>query len=761
MMKIKLILAPLVFALTLTISAQIPILNSNPTISNKVIYLDFDGQKVTGTLWNNGATINALPSTVSAANMKLIWQRISEDYRPFNVNITTDSVRFNNATTNSRIRVVFTPTSAWYGSAGGVAYLGSFTWGGYPGTPCWIFENQLGYSSKNMAEAASHEAGHTLSLQHQSTYSSATCSKTAEYNPGVGTGVTSWAPIMGVGYSKNITLWHNGSNSTGCNTIQTDHSNSSPGITGNNFLSYLPDDVGDTYVAGKILNLNTITLADSGIITTPTDLDVYRFTICNNRYISVNVRPWALDSTVGSYQGANLDVKLKLYNSSGVLLAADTSITKLNSLVGLTLTAGSYFFSIDGGSSANYSDYGSLGKYYISVKATNPPQLTNTIVVPTNFCAGQNSTLSYVTNGSPNTWQWSITGPNSGTAIVANPSFNFSTAGIYTISLLATSSTSASCITTNTYNVGNIPTLSIIGTSTVLCPQKTGSLSVTGATSYTWLPGNFAGASLIVNPTVNTTYSVIGSNGTCSNSAASTLSISLPFTINLSASSSSICSGASVTLNASGANTYTFNPGFVTGNTAVFSPTYNTNYTVTATNNGCLKTAYILVNVSPHFYLNVLASDSIICPGQTVTFNLSGANSYTVNPGGLNGSNVTVNPLTTTIYTITGANNIPCLADTAITVLVDNCNLVDISKHELNNRFAIYPNPATTSFVIESDIDAFQITVLDVLGSEVYKGSSDRKQKLNINTESWKKGIYFIRLHKNLKTIDVKKLIIN
>ena len=60
-----------------------------------------------------------------------------------------------------------------------------------------------------MAEAAAHEVGHTLSLKHQSIYNSS-CVKTNEYHPGTGTGVTSWAPIMGVGYSKNITLFHNG-----------------------------------------------------------------------------------------------------------------------------------------------------------------------------------------------------------------------------------------------------------------------------------------------------------------------------------------------------------------------------------------------------------------------------------------------------------------------------------------------------------------------------------------------------------------------
>src|SRR6185436_17714114 len=156
-----------------------------------------------------------------------------------------------------------------------------------------------------------------LTLKHQSVYD-ASCVKTDEYHSGVGSGVTSWAPIMGVGYSKNVTIWHTGKNSTSCNTIQYDHGSNSPGITSPNYLTFLPDDVGDNFNSAKILNLNSVNLADSGLIGTPGDVDAYRFTICNSRYVSINVKPWALDTNNASqnatgFAGANLDVKLKLF----------------------------------------------------------------------------------------------------------------------------------------------------------------------------------------------------------------------------------------------------------------------------------------------------------------------------------------------------------------------------------------------------------------------------------------------------------------
>ena len=103
-----------------------------------------------------------------------VFNRVAEDYRPFTINVTTDSTKYLSAPVNQRTRVVITVTSDWYGSAGGVSFVNSFTWG--DNTPCFVFSELLGYKPKNIAEAASHEAGHTLGLRHQSTYD-ANCAK--------------------------------------------------------------------------------------------------------------------------------------------------------------------------------------------------------------------------------------------------------------------------------------------------------------------------------------------------------------------------------------------------------------------------------------------------------------------------------------------------------------------------------------------------------------------------------------------------------
>jgi hypothetical protein len=739
MTHIKIILLAVTAMLINPLNSQIPLLNSNPSATGKVIYLDFDGQKVSGTAWNGGNLINAAPSTASAANILQIWKRVSEDYRPFDVNVTTDSTKFNNAFPNRRIRVIFTPTSSWFGQAGGVAYLNSFTWGGTPGTPCWVFENQLGYSPKNMSEAASHEVGHTLSLRHQSTYNSS-CGKINEYHPGLGTGVTSWAPIMGVGYSKNVTIWHNGPNAVSCTNIQFDHGSGNPGITGLSFLSFLPDDIGNTFASAKIMNLNNLTTLDSGIITQPTDIDAFRFTICNNRYVTFSVKPFALDTI--NYSGANLDIRLHIYDASNNLLALDTTLTRLHAIRGLNLTPGSYYFTVDGGRSANYSDYGSLGKYYVSIRATNPPLLTNSILT-TSFCAGQNVMLNASSVGAPLSWQWSVSTPSATTNYTAqNPSVIL-TAGINTISLITSNSTATSCPFTQTVNVGSAPVINISGAQNIACPGYTTTLMASGALTYTWWPGGNNGSSNVVSPNVNTTYTVRGSNGSCASDAVATLTVSPPFNVSVAASSSALCNGETLTLTASGAASYTFQPGIIVGNPVTFNPLANTSYVVYGSVGSCVKSTSLFVTVVPQPTINATVSEDFVCLGGDVIITSAGAAGYTIEPGGYTGKSVTVSPLGSIEYTVTGATGV-CSDETTLFVTVGICD-VGITEETLRQPL-IFPNPAYDQLSVKFHDNTVSMSILNTTGALIQDVEVKDLTEIIIHTGELPRGVYFIKV---------------
>lgn len=70
-------------------------------------------------------------------------------------------------------------------------------------------------------------------------------------------------------------------------------------------------------------------------------------------------------------------------------------------------------------------------------------------------------------------------------------------------------------------------------------------------------------------------------------------------TLTAATSTTSLCLGQSATLTVSGATNYTWNPGGITSSIAVVSPTINTNYIATGTNDGiCFTTANIPILVT-------------------------------------------------------------------------------------------------------------------------------------------------------------------
>src|SRR5690242_8933966 len=94
-------------------NALIPYLNSNPKATATVL-LDFDGETVRGTAWNWDGPIEAEKSNLPFSDMLEIFNRVAEDYRIFNLNITTDSTVYEAAPANKRIRIIVTPTYKWY-----------------------------------------------------------------------------------------------------------------------------------------------------------------------------------------------------------------------------------------------------------------------------------------------------------------------------------------------------------------------------------------------------------------------------------------------------------------------------------------------------------------------------------------------------------------------------------------------------------------------------------------------------------------------
>lgn len=341
------------------------LLHSRPGAS-KVIYLDFNGHVTSGTPWNssfNGGqpitsapfNLDSSPSTFNTTELdriQYIWQRVAEDFAPLDVDVTTqdpgvEALRRTSSTdAYYGVRLIITPSN-FYANAGGVAYIGSFAWSS--DTPAFVFSNMLANGEKHIAEAISHEVGHTLGLYHDGKTGG-----TAYYQ-----GHGSWAPIMGVGYYKEVTQWSRGEYS-GANNTQDDLA-----VMLTYGLTYRPDDHGNTFATARLLS--GARFSTSGIIEQRSDVDVFTFR-AGAGPLTITVSP--------GLRGPNLDILARLYSANGVLLASSNPTT-LGASLSLNVPAGTYYLSIDGvgsgsPSTTGYSDYASLGHYTVSGTVAAP-----------------------------------------------------------------------------------------------------------------------------------------------------------------------------------------------------------------------------------------------------------------------------------------------------------------------------------------------------------------------------------------------------
>jgi hypothetical protein len=337
---------------------SVPKLNSYPS-AIATIFIDFDGHYVQNGLWNGGNPISCAASGLTDPQIIEAFNRVAEDYRPFDVNITTDSTVFLAAPIEMRVRIIVTTSSSWYAAGySGVAYGGSFSWG--DDTPGFVFSDRLGTgNTKKIAETISHESGHTVGLAHQSKYG-VTCNLMEEYSTGYGAGETGWAPIMGnsQGTTKNFSNWNNGPTPDGCGYTED---NLYTIVTYNGF-GYRTDDYTETLNAGTFA-LSGSSFNIGGIITTDTDKDAFKLTLNSNSNVHVVAAPFSVGANSA---GANLDIAFDLYNSAATLIRTYDPLATLSVTVDTILNAGTYYIKIRGTGNSNVGSYGSLGSYTIT-----------------------------------------------------------------------------------------------------------------------------------------------------------------------------------------------------------------------------------------------------------------------------------------------------------------------------------------------------------------------------------------------------------
>lgn len=207
------------------------------------------------------------------------------------------------------------------------------------------------------------------------------------------------------------------------------------------------------------------------------------------------------------------------------------------------------------------------------------------------------------------------------------------------------------------------------GADVTICAGANITLSGTGSgTSYAWSPGGQTTTSIAVSPTTTTTYSfsVTNSCGTTTDSVKVTVNSSITAAI---AGNTSICSGQSATLTASGGGTYSWSTGATTTSITA-TATSTTSYSVIVSSGSCpADTATVTLTVSAAPSVSI-TGNSVLCSGQNSTLTASGGATYSWNTGATT-SALTITPTSSTTYTIIANNGNGCTvtATHSVTVL--------------------------------------------------------------------------------------------
>lgn len=384
--------------------------------------------------------------------------------------------------------------------------------------------------------------------------------------------------------------------------------------------------------------------------------------------------------------------------SSVTLTASGASTYSWSPAAGLSSTSGSSV-TANPSSTTIYTIVGTTGACTDTTTATvTVGSSLNVAVNSATICSGSSTTLT--ATGATN-YSWSpSTGlsATSGSSVIANPS------STTTYTIIGTTGT---CTDTTTATVTVGSSLNVTVNSATICAGTSATLTATGATTYSWSPStglsSTTGTSVSANPSTSITYTIIGTNGSCSDTTTTTVTVNNPSNANFSFSGPycqnsanpvpQLVSGASAGVFAASPSGLVF-VSTSTGQINLPSSSPGT-YTITNTlpaSGACPSvsaSASVVITVAP----NISVNSPTICNGQstilTATPSVSGG-TYSWSPGNQTTQNISVAPSVTTTYTASYAVN-GCSTTTTGTVTIVPTPTATINS----NNFEIQPGDNT------------------------------------------------------------------
>jgi hypothetical protein len=272
------------------------------------------------------------------------------------------------------------------------------------------------------------------------------------------------------------------------------------------------------------------------------------------------------------------------------------------------------------------------------------------------FCSGQTKTL-YTSSSGP--WSWS-----DGNSVISTSSLVTITptaSSCYTLSAstLTCAANAVVCLT-----LVSPPTLTVTGSQG--CSGLGAGLYAQGATFYSIPTQSISSGYFYVNPTSSSCYTVTGWNiSGCTSTAVACVTVVPPPVYTGTSSIQNICLGQSPVLATSSTshawNLYSQNVylGTTTGTALAVTPTANTVYSVTVDGAPCYSGFTTTVTVSQAVVS--ISGNNTVCAGGSLNLSASGGTSY-VWSNSSTGANITVNPLASGCFTVTGTNSSGCSA---------------------------------------------------------------------------------------------------
>ena len=421
---------------------------------------------------------------------------------------------------------------------------------------------------------------------------------------------------------------------------------------------------------------NSATVSVSPSVSTVYTVTGFNGTCSDTQTVSVSIGP-ALSVSISAPSNSICSGQSTTLTATGANTYSWSNNSTGNTIVVTPTT--SFNFSVLGSSGT------CTGTAVFSISVNSNPTVSLLSGNSMSLCANQFTTL---TASGANSYTWS----NQQSGSTLSLSVNAST-------LITVTGETNGCFDTQTLNITALPSPTLLITSLLptnptqtLAPliclgdsillSNNGQL-IPGAQSYSWNNGSNS-ATLLVQPTITSVYSLTVGNGICTQSQTYTVTVftGSPFSL----SNQTVCAGSTNTLAPSPSGSYTF---ISVGNNTVHT---GSNYTFTASNpmqytvsTGLAQCAYSQTVSISIMSLNVSSSSNTLCLGQGLQLIASGAASYSWSSG-QQSSSIAVTPSITSTYSVTGnSGNCTLGAQVSVTVFPNPNAVISTSNTACGN----------------------------------------------------------------------------